>query len=318
MPRVSALQEKYADRGVVAIAVTSLDGSNSRDDVKEAIQDLDNSLSPRFRIAIDGGPNKDATVAAYLNAARETGIPRTFIIDQKGRIAWIGHPQDAERVVEAVQAGTWDIEAAARRRRRDTDERTASRALISEWIDARTKNDQEGEVAALRKLAIMQPENVMFSPPFSIDARFAELLADQGRREEAEQVVDAAMKKEEFRKEPWAVSEFARSLRPVSDHRARELAALAEEELVRRGKADPSTDVWDRFIQEAQRSWEAQAYDVLADFWDRSGDAQKAASLMEQCVAMSDKRFKEYYKMREQRLEEYRRRANAGPRASCR
>lgn len=317
MPRVSALHEKYKDRGVVAIALTSLDDSSTRRAAERAIESLDKDLAPGFRVAIDGGPDHDATVAAYLNAARETGIPRTFVIDRQQRLAWIGHPQDVEPVIEAILSGSWDIGAAARTRQRDAEERLASRQLISDWADARSKKDEEREIAALRKIAAMQPDNVMHSPPFIIDARLAELLAAQGRKEDAESVVETAMNKKEFRKEPWAIAEFACALRPTSEQRARELAGLAETDLERRRTAPASPDVWDRFIQEAEQSWNAQAYEVLAGFWDRTGDPARAAMLMEHCMELSDARFKQNYQARQKTLEAYRARELAAARKSA-
>ncbi len=51
-----------------------------------------------------------------MAAAGEASIPRVFVVNRSGRIAWIGHPMDLEAVLEMVIADTLDIEAAQKRR----------------------------------------------------------------------------------------------------------------------------------------------------------------------------------------------------------
>jgi thiol-disulfide isomerase/thioredoxin len=50
---------------------------------------------------------------AWMQAANQNGIPAAFIIDQEGRIAWIGHPMaDLEKTLENVISGKHDLAAA--------------------------------------------------------------------------------------------------------------------------------------------------------------------------------------------------------------
>ena len=51
----------------------------------------------------------------YLEAAGERGIPCTMVVDQSGRIAWIGHPRGGlDQVLDALIAGTYDIDLAGK------------------------------------------------------------------------------------------------------------------------------------------------------------------------------------------------------------
>jgi tetratricopeptide (TPR) repeat protein len=48
----------------------------------------------------------------WVKAAGERGIPQAFIIDQQGRVAWIGQPKFLDTALPRVLAGNWDIAAA--------------------------------------------------------------------------------------------------------------------------------------------------------------------------------------------------------------
>jgi len=51
------------------------------------------------------------TSLAWLHASgwAKEGIPVAFVVDGKGRVAWIGEPQELDAPLAAVVAGTWDL-----------------------------------------------------------------------------------------------------------------------------------------------------------------------------------------------------------------
>jgi hypothetical protein len=58
----------------------------------------------------------------------ENGIPRTFVVDRQGRIAWIGYPSNLDTVLRKVMNDTWDLKAAL-----------SKRIFIDRWV----KSDME-------------------------------------------------------------------------------------------------------------------------------------------------------------------------------
>jgi thiol-disulfide isomerase/thioredoxin len=67
-----------------------------------------------YAVAMDTADNFMST--QWLEAAKQSGIPAAFIVDQAGRIAWVGHPMDSlEDKLEAVLAGKWDALTAKKR-----------------------------------------------------------------------------------------------------------------------------------------------------------------------------------------------------------
>ena len=97
------LADEHAGRAVV-VAVTSVDAGNSPGKIRQTVRRMEREM--RMRVAIDDGTR---TSEAYRMAAREEGLPRTFVVDGRGRLAWIGHPADAEPVVASVVASVVSV-----------------------------------------------------------------------------------------------------------------------------------------------------------------------------------------------------------------
>ena len=65
-----------------------------------------------YRVALDDkSQDKDGVMAVnWMKAADQNGIPTAFIVNQQGRIAWIGHPMELnEQILEDILAGRFDI-----------------------------------------------------------------------------------------------------------------------------------------------------------------------------------------------------------------
>ncbi len=106
VPHLTAIQERFRDRGVVVAGISSEPAAT----VTAFVQ----RLGARMDYAV-GVDENGATGAAYLKAFGLTGVPHAFVIDQQGRIAWHGHPlAGLELVVEDVLEDRHDIPAARR------------------------------------------------------------------------------------------------------------------------------------------------------------------------------------------------------------
>lgn len=103
MPHLNELQKKYADDGVTIIAVTKEDRSNTLEKVKAMVKDKSDVMG--YTVAWD---KEGKTYGDYMTATGQRGIPTSFIIDKKGRLAFIGHPMELDEPLAKVVAGTWD------------------------------------------------------------------------------------------------------------------------------------------------------------------------------------------------------------------
>jgi thiol-disulfide isomerase/thioredoxin len=102
MPYLSELQDDLKDKGVVVVGITSRDDKNTEKQVVDFIKERSGIL--RYRVAwCDNSTTSDA----YVKAAVRTGLPCSFVVDQQGKIAFIGHPTVLPEVLPAILAGTW-------------------------------------------------------------------------------------------------------------------------------------------------------------------------------------------------------------------
>lgn len=92
MPRLTDLQNQYADKGLTVIGATSPGRINTREAVEDFV--FRGQTRVGFHIAWD---RTRVTLDSWLNAAGRTGIPCIFIVDQEGLIAFIGGIAEFER-----------------------------------------------------------------------------------------------------------------------------------------------------------------------------------------------------------------------------
>lgn len=153
VPHLSALQTRHADAGLRVIGVSSQEHAGVADLERFAARMAERVT---YTLAWDDQGRSDR---AWMSASGSRGIPTAFVIDQQGRIAWIGHPRGGlDRVVERVLAGTWDLDAAAaeQRRRRDVQSRTA--AMSRGYADATRAGDHLGALRIVEQMIALDPE----------------------------------------------------------------------------------------------------------------------------------------------------------------
>ncbi len=112
MPKLSALQAAHADKGLVVVGITS------EDEPEQTLRSFVRKQGERmtYRVALD---DAGRTERAWMEAAKQRGIPFAFVVDRAGKIAFMGHPVLLEDVVPQVLDGTWDISKAQLAQQRD-------------------------------------------------------------------------------------------------------------------------------------------------------------------------------------------------------
>lgn len=115
MPHLSELQKEFKDKGVTIIGVNIWDDPAN---VKPFMEDRGGDEKMQYTVAIEekieGQDIQSGKIAKHwMEAAGRNGIPSAFIVDQKGYVAWIGHPGGMDRPLEMIVKGEWDIAKAA-------------------------------------------------------------------------------------------------------------------------------------------------------------------------------------------------------------
>ncbi len=109
MPHLSSLQEQYGPQ-VQFIGVTDETEEEVTEFLKRETSDgatWGDTLS--YTLALDRQQN---TGRSFMLPAGQTGIPCAFVINQSGKIAWIGHPARIDEPLAAIVNGNWDIDQA--------------------------------------------------------------------------------------------------------------------------------------------------------------------------------------------------------------
>ena len=136
MPHFNDLQK--ANPKVVFLWVDVWD--KDQEAVKAFVKRMGDKMS--FAVALDSGCDEEGTgvmAKTWLPSLGGKGLPSTVIVDAAGKVAWMGAPNDVDKPLKAVVAGTWDIAAAAKEQKlRRQVEQTVEKfdARIQKALDA--------------------------------------------------------------------------------------------------------------------------------------------------------------------------------------
>jgi thiol-disulfide isomerase/thioredoxin len=112
IPHLNDLWQQFKDKGVVVIGQDVSEQDDSA--VAPFVKKMGDKMT--YRVALDDKrQDKDGAMATtWMGAAGQAGIPTAFIVNNQGRIAWIGHPMELdEKLLNDILAGHYDVVKAA-------------------------------------------------------------------------------------------------------------------------------------------------------------------------------------------------------------
>ncbi len=285
MERSAALQSRHP-RALRVIPVTAIDDANSIESIRRAVRR--NPGLAQLGTAIDDGV---ATSIAYRHASRDSALPRAFLVDGQGRLAWIGHPIDAEAVVEAMIAGRWNPDEETARRERLVEARRAGQEAMESLQRADALGDADARLGALRILAALPPNAGVLSPAHWPRSALVSQLAAMGRMDEARRELDAAAADARSRSDAAMIAGLATAAAEVEAAQADALAAEAERMIdaaLAEARDDRGADAWTRFLRQGDRAEFAQAFADLAEIRRRAGQLDEARRLQKRAVELAE------------------------------
>jgi thiol-disulfide isomerase/thioredoxin len=153
IPHVTELQAKHKE--AVFIGVDVLESAD--DAVKAFVKKMGPKME--YRVAIDAlnakadDPETGVMAKTWLEASYQEGIPASFIIDQNGKVAWIGHPMELDEPLEKIIAGKWDLAAAAKEFKSQIELSQTTKKLVEE-VDAALEAGDSAKVVKLIDAAV--------------------------------------------------------------------------------------------------------------------------------------------------------------------
>ena len=181
MKGMSALQDRYANRGLVVIGLTGDDDYGATLGKAESVL-VARSGEIRYRIAWD---HDRETYRRWMAVESVSGWPFCFVVNREGRIAYIGHPMFLDAVMEPVMSGTWNLDSASTA----YDHRLGSLERSAAFMTSYRANRYD---EARTRYAEFQAHDSVAAAQYAT-AMFKMLRSKLGRRDEAEAFARSAM-----------------------------------------------------------------------------------------------------------------------------
>jgi len=257
MPHLSKLQAAYKDKGVTIIGTSSADRNNTLAKVEAMVADKGDVMA--YTVAWDDGRK---TNEAYMKASGQKGIPCAFLIDGKGKVAYIGHPAVLDIPLAGVIDGTWDAA-------KGDEIIAAAMQQMEDVVEAVSADATKGKVA-LDAFATKYPMLV----PMVDQQVFPRLLKD-GKSEQAYAVAGRLIDHAIADKDPMALNDVAWAIVDPDTKLAKrdlDLALKAAAQAV-----------------ELSQQKDGAILDTLARVWFWKQDYHKALELQKKAVAADDR-----------------------------
>ncbi|MEO5595088.1 MAG: TlpA disulfide reductase family protein [Chitinophagaceae bacterium] len=107
MPHLSALAGEYKGK-IIFLSIDIYEQKNtSVKKVKRFVDSMGQKMD--YNVATE---DSNFMATNWLNASGEQSIPHAFVVNEEGKLAWIGHPKDLGGVLSKIANNDWDIKEA--------------------------------------------------------------------------------------------------------------------------------------------------------------------------------------------------------------
>jgi thiol-disulfide isomerase/thioredoxin len=152
IPLLSSIQQELGPRGVTVVGIASQE-HKGLPDLEQFVQRQGERINYAIAWDAEGRTDRD-----WMVASRSEGIPTAFIVDQQGRIAWIGHPAvGLMRTLGKLLDGTFDIQVEAVLARRAREIRAKTQPLAAAFEDARRAGDHPKALSIVDEILRLDP-----------------------------------------------------------------------------------------------------------------------------------------------------------------
>jgi thiol-disulfide isomerase/thioredoxin len=117
MTHLSALAGEYKDR----VTLIGVDIYEKKTTSTEKVKAFVDSMGHKWDYYHVAAEDSNLMETDWLDASdeRRQGIPRSFVVNAEGRLAWIGYPKQLDEVLPKIVSNTWDIKQALAKRNSD-------------------------------------------------------------------------------------------------------------------------------------------------------------------------------------------------------
>ena len=273
IPHLNETYLKFKDKGLIVIGQDCWEEDESL--VAPFVKKMGTNMT--YRVALDDkeGDEKGRMATTWMAAAGLNGIPSAFLVDGKGRIAWIGHPMSlSPKVIEEVIAGTYDVEKAASEYQTEQKNEGKLVQVSTELRHAMDEEKWDDAMAKVSELEKLVPEETRGNLD---QVRFSILLA---------------------KGDYPAAYKLANKISDAHKDEADAQNALAWEIATGKGIKDPDLKLAETFANranEASKGNDPAVLDTLARIKFMQGEKDAAIKLQEKALKLAGKDEEPHY-----------------------
>jgi thiol-disulfide isomerase/thioredoxin len=279
IPHLTELQHKYKDKDVIMIGVDAFEPDT--DAVEPFLKEMGDKMD--YRVALDDVPEgktaQDGKMAKnWMEAADQNGIPTAFIVNQEGKVAWIGHPATMDSPLEKVVAGDFDIADAKKEAEEAARRQAALQANMTKLQGLAGKLQNAEGAAAVNDVIDQASELTEDNPQIMASLRMIALGRMRALEDDdaTAKLAGALLDTEELKDNPAFLNQVAWTIvDPDGEGKAGDkslgVARTAAEKAV---EATPDEEAW-------------AVLDTLALIEFKLGDVQKALEHQEKAVKLA-------------------------------
>lgn len=160
IPHLTELAKKYKGKAsFTGISVWENKSSATDTSYYKKVEEFVKTMGPKmdYNIAIDGPAG--VVSDTWMKAAGQNGIPTAFVVNQQGKVAWIGHPMaELDEVVGKVIDGTYDVAAEAKRQAEEKRKQAELQSALAPLSKAYQAKDWQKVASEAKKVMETHPE----------------------------------------------------------------------------------------------------------------------------------------------------------------
>lgn len=156
MPHLSHLAQKY--QGKVEVLSFNV-WEKGKGDILGRVEAFVKRAGDRMDYTVAMDTEDESMSRNWLDATGVRGIPEIFVIDQQGKLAWQGHPDYVDDVLDAVVNKTYDEENSVRIEELRKQKVALYDSLNHEMMDAKKAHDYKSALASINQMLPLFPSD---------------------------------------------------------------------------------------------------------------------------------------------------------------
>jgi thiol-disulfide isomerase/thioredoxin len=167
IPHLTELAKKFKGKvTVIGVSIWENPRNSTSADYIPRVEQFVREMGAKMDYIVAVDDPKGTMARTWMTAAGQDGIPTAFVIDQQGRIVWIGHPMaELEEVLEQVVAGKFDWRKHAQERQARKRDQAALMQLFQRLNTLRRQKKYED---ALKELEQAEKRYPAYKETFTI------------------------------------------------------------------------------------------------------------------------------------------------------